>query len=483
MKNKPLQPKTWMFLGLISLLWTACAPKPISLNQPQLPPAQFQTGISKPSVDSSASVLPWSKIAGDTFLISLIHKTLENNPGLLAEQWELREQLAQLRALRGALLPTVNLAPTAAIRRFGLYTMDGAGNASTDILPGKVVPTNLPDFLLGFQSSWEIDVRGTLRNQKKAGYERAEAARWELRLIQTELIAELVELYVDILANHETLNILNDVVNARRDAVRAADLMRASGRTNLLAVQQFQTELKEAEIMLLESQQVGLELNNALYRLCGVYADSTLLPKSKKLHVFISDSIHIGTPTELMRARPDINMRERELIAAGFDVKAAKAAFFPLLSLQSALGYQAFSGRYLLESPASLMYTLLGSMVMPLVNRNALKADYSSAQAEQQAAMYRYQNQMIEAYTGVQMAYANAEMLNRALNQGDSLATVAQAALSSAMELYTAGKATYLEVLLAQQNELEARLQQISLKAARQKAGIRLYRELGGGWK
>jgi outer membrane protein TolC len=194
-------------------------------------------------------------------------------------------------------------------------------------------------------------------------------------------------------------------------------------------------------------------------------------------------SIKAGIPSELLLNRPDIRAAEFELQATKFDVKSAKANFYPTINLSASFGFQAYQPQFLFLSPASNAYNLLGSIMAPVVNRNAIKAHFRKAKANQLNAMYHYQQTIINGFVEVsnelQQIKNLAEINGLKLRQKELL----QKSVETSQDLYRATRASYLEVLLTQQNFLQSQLELVDAGKRQQIAKVKLYKALGGGWR
>ena len=190
----------------------------------------------------------------------------------------------------------------------------------------------------------------------------------------------------------------------------------------------------------------------------------------------------VGLPAQLLGNRPDIRAAELELMAARFDLKAARAAFLPNLNIMAGYGYQAFDPALLFESPASIAYHAVGGLFTPLLNRNALKARFREASAQQLAAVFAYQQRIITGHVEVMNELSNLGKLREAGDLRRQRNDVLQASVDVSRELYRNAKAGYIEVLLAQQNALSANLELVEVQKRQRFALVDLYKALGGGW-
>jgi multidrug efflux system outer membrane protein len=389
---------------------------------------------------------------------------------------------SSVKLANGALLPQVSLNVGGSVRRFGLYTMDGAGNATTEITPGQIVPTNLPDMYLGLQSSWEIDVWGKLRNQRQSAISTYLSSVEGTNFVISTLVADVASHYTELLSLDNQLDMVQQTIKKQQEALEVIKLQKEAGRANELAVQQFQAQLLNTQIFEKNVQQQIIEVENKINFLLGSYPQ----PIEREKAIFFKElpkQIVSGFPSELLANRPDIREAEFQIEANKFDLNAAKAAFYPNFNITASLGFQAFNPEFLFSSPASIAYSVVGTLVAPIINMNALKAQFNTAQANQLSAMYNYQKTVLNAYVEVAnqlFAIKNLQQVNVLKTQQNS---VLKKSVETSSELYKTARASYLEVLFAQQNALQSNLELIDVIKQQRLATISIYKALGGGWK
>lgn len=441
-------------------------------------PSHTSPSDTKPS----AAGRSWREYFADPPLLYLITSALKGNPDLLITLQRVEVARANVQRATGAVWPKVGLAAGAGVRRFGDYTMDGAGNAATEITPGERVPEHLPDLSVGLRSSWEIDVWGRLRNQRDAATASYLATLEGKNLLTTTLVAEVASAYFELVALDHQRAVLSQTVARQEQALAIVRLQKQVGRANELAVQQFEAQLASTqalEVAALEGIQVlENQLNLLLGRLPQPLArtdDAGLAP--------VGRDVSAGVPSELLRHRPDIRRAELEVQAAKFDVEAARAAFFPRLTISAGVGFQAFNPRYLFSTPASVTYSAFAGLLAPLVNRSGIEADFAAAKAQQIQAMYEYQKAILTGFIEVANGLTAIERSARAVDFRRAQRAAAVGTVEAADALYRAGKATYFEVLIAQQNTLAAELELIEASKRQRLASVGLYRALGGGWQ
>lgn len=355
-------------------------------------------------------------------------------------------------------------------------------DVETEITSGRLIPRNLPDFAVGLQSSWEVDLWGRLRSQRQSAIARYLATVEGTNLVRTELIAAVASAYFDLLALDHVREILRRSAQRQAEAVEVVRLQKQAGRANDLAVRQFEAQLADTLAMERESVQQGREAENTLNLLLGRFPQP--VPRDKA--VLFGDppgAPSAGVPSDLLVNRPDVRAAEMILRAAKFDLQAARAAFFPSFTITAGGGYQAFEPSFLFRTPESMAYSAAGALVAPLVNRRALEAQFAGAKADQIEAMHEYQRALLVAVTEVTNALSNVRAVDDVLAARRDRRAALERAVGTADDLYRAGKATYLEVLLAQQTSLQADIELVEASRARRVANVAVYRALGGGWQ
>jgi outer membrane protein TolC len=181
--------------------------------------------------------------------------------------------------------------------------------------------------------------------------------------------------------------------------------------------------------------------------------------------------------------RPDIKQAELELAAAKLDVKVARAEFFPSLGISAAAGLQAFNPTYLFRMPESILYSLAGDLAGPLINRNAIKAEFNNATARQLQAMYNYERTIVNAYMEVSTQLSNISNLEKNYDLKSKQVDALTHSIDISNDLFKNARADYLEVLMTQRDALEAKLELIETKKQQLNAVVNIYRDLGGGWR
>lgn len=424
----------------------------------------------------------WRAFFTDSLLIQLIDTALLYNPDLQMAAQRIEAARASFRFQTGELFPKISASLNGGIRKFGLYTMDGAGNIVTEITPGQWVPIHLPDINPGFLAQWEIDLWGKLRNLRKSALANMMSTNEIRSLVISSLVSDIALSYYELQALDAELNIIQQTIVKQQEALDVIQLQKDAARANELAVQQFTAQLLGTKAMEKEVLQQITLVENRINFLIGRFpqpvARTAMVTQISTTHM-----LNAGIPSQLLENRPDIKAARFQVEASRFNVKAAKAAFFPNINITAGVGYQAFDPKLLFMTPASLAYSAIGSLVAPLINMNALKAQFRKAKAEQISSMYEYQKSILNGFTEVVNELSNIRNLTDNTSFKKQQSDVMQQAVVTSRELYRAGRANYLEVLVAQQNALMVNLELVNVQLRQKKAHVNLYKALGGGWR
>ena len=389
---------TVVFGCVVACLLIAGCQTTKSIEDNPIKPIPESFASTKDSTNSAT--IDWRQFFSDSTLIDLIDTALKNNLDVLMALQKIEIARADLRMRKGALLPEISGGGSVSQRRFGRYTMDGAGNRETEITPGHKVPDDLPDYYVGLQTTWEMDIWGKLRNKKKAAFARYLGSIEGKNIVHTNLISEIAITYYELLGLDTELEIIRDTIGLQENALSIVTIQKQTAAANELAVQQFEAQLLNSRALEIEVLQRITVSENKMNFLLSRFPQSVIREKSI-LFKEIPAQVKSGIPSDLLKNRPDIKQAELELIAAKADVKSAKKAFYPSLNITGAMGLQAFNTSFLFRSPESLAYTAMGSLTAPLINRSAIKAQFNTEQAKQIEALYNYQKTIINGYIEV----------------------------------------------------------------------------------
>ncbi len=423
----------------------------------------------------------WRDFFTDPYLATLVDTALKNNQELNITLQEIQVARNEIRIRKGEYLPFVGLQGTTGIAKAGRYTYRGATEAATDIEPGKAMPDPLPYSVLQAFATWEVDIWHKLRNAKKAALNRYLSTMEGRNFMVTNLIAEVATSYYELLALDSQLAIVRQNIDIQTNALKIVRLQKESTRVTELAVRRFEAQVLNTRSIQYNIRQRIVETENRINFLVGRYPQ----PVARNADMFtnvVPSVIQAGVPSQLLANRPDVRQAELDLAAAKLDVKVAKANFYPSLRISAAIGLEAFNPSYLLQAPQSLLYALAGDLVAPLVNRNAIKATYASANARQIQAVYQYERTLLKAYIEVANQLSKISNLEQSYDLKNQEVQALTQSITISNNLFSSARADYMEVLLTQRDAQGSRFELVETRMQQMNAMISIYRALGGGW-
>jgi len=470
----------YKYLGItcISLAYAACKlPVLVEKAENKTVPANYNN--SQDTVNSGT--MKWRQYFTDPNLVALIDTALQRNQELNITLQEIEIAHNEIQARKGEYLPFVGVKAGVGVDKAARYTNIGAMEKNTEIKPGKEMPDPLPDFLIAATATWEADIWHKLHNAKKAAVTRYLSTIEGRNFIITNLIAEIANSYYELLALDNQLAIVKQNIEIQSNALEIVKLQKEAARVTELAVRKFEAEVLKTKSLQYDIQQNITETENRINFLLGRYPQP--IPRSDKaLDNVVPNVVHAGIPSQLLANRPDIKQAELDLAAAKLDVQVAKAQFYPSLGISAAVGYQAFNPAYLVRTPESILYSLAGELVAPLVNRNAIKATYVNANAKQIQAVYNYQRTIINAYVEVANQLAKISNLEKSYDLKSKQVEALNQSIGISNDLFKSARADYMEVLLTQRDALESKFELIETKKQQMNAMVNIYQALGGGW-
>jgi NodT family efflux transporter outer membrane factor (OMF) lipoprotein len=468
-------------ISCMLLLLAAC-----SIPQSLIPRAENKNtpanynAASQDSTNNTGKV-QWKTFFTDPDLVTLIDTALRNNQELNIMIREIEIARNEIRARKGEYLPFVGLRGAAGVDKVGRYTTLGAAEEANEIRPGKKTPDPLGDYYLGAVATWEVDIWNKLHNAKKAAATRYLATVEGRNFMITNLIAEIANSYYELLALDNQLAIVKQNIEIQTNALELIRMQKQSARVTELAVRRFEAQVLNTRGLQFGIQQRIIEAENRINFLIGRFPQP-VKRSSQDLVAQVPATISAGIPSQLLANRPDIRQAELELMATRLDVKSARANFFPRLGISAGVGFQSFSPSFLFTAPESLIYSIAGDLVQPLVNRNAIKAAYYNANARQIQAIYDYERTILNAYVEVANQVSKISNLSKSYDLKSEQVQALTESVDISNRLFRSARADYMEVLLTQRDALESRFELIDTRLQQMNAVVNIYRALGGGW-
>ena len=440
-------------------------------KRPPIETPSAHRGSSQTTAESLAD-LKWFELFKDDQLTQLVDTALKQN-------FELRiaaERVLQARAAYGITradqFPAVDVSGSVTALR------NSEVGATQGLPPG--VDTSVSYTQYGFSLGWELDVWGRLRRLSEAARAQYLATEEGRQAVVTTLVADVTDTYLALRALDFELEIAKRTRDVASDNLRLIQERRNIGVASGLDVRQAQQLLYTATGQIASLEREIAQAENALSLLLGqAPAD---VPRGRPLDAFQAPpSVPVGLPSALLERRPDIRQAEQQLIAANAEIGAAKAEYFPRISLTGFFGGQSRALAELLTGPGRVASASLGATA-PIFNAGKTRSNVRLAEAVKGELLVNYQRAIytalrdvadsLAAYTKTSEQRAEQERLVEALRGSAELST----------ERYQGGLDSYLPVLDAQRNLFEGELQLARLHQQQLSAIVQLYRALGGGW-
>jgi NodT family efflux transporter outer membrane factor (OMF) lipoprotein len=475
--NKTINHKLALFVGFFAIILYSCVPtKEIRKESTKVPES-----FSNENADTLNTVkTPWKTFFADANLVSLIDSALVNNQELNIMMQTVALFENQIQAKKGEYLPFVNIKGGADLEKVGKDTRNGAVEESLE-LDGEKFPEPLSNYSIELAASWELDIWKKLRNEKKAAVLDYLSSVEGKNFMITNLVAEIADTYYELMALDNQLEIISQNLLLQQNALKIVKLQKEAAKTTELAVRRFKAEVLKTSSEKFEIEQKIIVTENKINFLIGKTPKKIVRNSNGFLNIQL-DTIYSGLPSQLLENRTDIKKASFELAASKLNTKIAKANFYPSLGISAGVGVNAFKTGLLTKTPESLVYRFAGDFVGPIINRNAIKANYKNATNRQIQAVFDYEKTILNAYIEVANELSNIKNLKEiyALKENQVLTLTESIDLST--RLFLSARADYLEVLLTQREALEAKIKLVETKKDQLMANIHLYKFLGGGW-
>lgn len=403
----------------------------------------------------------WREFFTDTLLQSYIERGLEYNIDMRTARLNIVQAEAALEAARYAFLPSVNASLQATLA-------GGSGDGSS--FSYSLVPT----------AAWDVDVFGGLRNAERGAQVALEHSKLVEQSVQSRLIATIANSYYTLLMLDEQLKTSERTLKTWEENIRTLSALKSAGKATEAAVLQAKANKYSVEGSIQTLEMQILEQEEALATLMGVLPFE--IERGTLADQHFPDIYSVGVPMELVSLRPDILQAEANLATKFYAVGEARAAFYPQITLTGSAGWKDSSGAAITD-PGSFIMNLVGGIVQPIFARGLNEARLKQAEAQEEAALLQYRQALLDAGAEVNNALkklqASKERYEIDLKQ---IATL-RAAVWNTQLLMKYGSASYLEVLTAQQNLLNAELAESTDRFSEIQGMINLYYALGGGVK
>lgn len=460
-------------VALMAVVLAGCAVGP-NYKRPQVAvPDTFRGAAETTAAEASLADTKWDALFGDETLNGLIRTALERNFDARIAAERVQQARAQLGITRADQFPFVD----------AQAQFTAARQSSLGALRFVPVGTNLSATFtqLGAALSWEVDLWGRLRRLTEAARARYLASEEGRRAVTVALIADVTNAYFQLLEYELELEISRKTRDAAAESLRIVQLRRDQGAASGLDVRQAEQLIRTTATQVEAVERGIAQTENLLSFLLG--SAPSAQPRGQRLdQVPLPAEFPAGLPSSLLERRPDIRAAEQNLIAANAEIGAARALFFPQISLNAFAGGQSRALTQIASSPARV-YSLAPAAILPIFRAGQIRSQVRLTEAQQRELLVTYEQSIynglrevsdaLVGYSRTRSQRAEQEQLVRALEETVRLSTLR----------YRGGLDSYLQVLDAQRNLFTGELGLAQLRLAERLSVVQLYRSLGGGWQ
>jgi multidrug efflux system outer membrane protein len=415
--------------------------------------------------------MKWWQVFDDASLQALIRQGVASNLDLRVAAARVEEARARAGISKSFLYPQVD--------GIAGYTVRQATNTPTSSAnpDGSSVNQSVAG---GFQLSWELDLFGRIRRQNEAAYAMVLATEQARRGVMVTLVGDIATNYFLLRELDYQLTISRDTLRLNDDTVTYFRNRLEGGVSNRLELDQAIANRAQTAAAIPDiERQIGI-VENAIALLLGRLPGDVARPASATLE--LPPEIPAGMPATLLERRPDVLAAEEQLVAANADIGAAKAMFFPRISLTGFLGGLSGDLTTFLGGDGAI-WSIGAGLLQPIYQGGRNRRNYEAAQAAFTAAVAEYQKSALNGYREVSNALITIQKLALVRVEIQSGVTVLQDAADLSRSRYDSGLATYLEIILADQALFRQQLLLAQTRGAELRARAELYRALGGGWQ
>ena len=453
-------------VGLIALaVFNSCGVYKKYQSQNEVSEDLFGRGdsIEQAMKENSIAALSWREFFTDPKLQELIDSALVRNTDLASARIAVEQAQASLKAAKLAYLPSLSLNPQANIST----TMLGASGSGTGLGYSYSIPLQL---------DWNIGISGSVtvnKRKAKAVLEQAQAAR---EATQANLISTVAQYYFQLLMLDKELDILIETDSLWSESLETERALWENGQAYSTAVNQMESSCMSVKTRIVDTRRSILSAENELCKLLRITPQP--VQRTAWGDYRLPERFTTGVPAELLENRPDIKMADKALAEAFYNTAAARAQFFPSFSLAGLLGWTNNGG--IIADPGALLMQLAASLMQPIFSQGKLIAQLKIAKLNQEDKLNQYVQTVIEAGNQVNEALADCQVTKEKDVYYKRQVEVPHDAYIGTHELMNAGKASYIEVLTAQESLLSAQLNEAENLYNGAIGLIGLYIALGG---
>lgn len=425
---------------------------------------------------SSIADIEWKQFFTDPSLLDLIQKGLDHNHDLLAAIKRIDIAQQQVKQAKLLQLPEINLGITGQYNRPSDNSLNGLSAKSF------LKKSHIENYQAIASLSWEVDIWGKLRGQKEATLAQYLQTTEAKKAVQTQVVADIAQGYFNLLMLDKQLEISRRNLVLSDSFLLATRLLKDAGNVTQLAVEQAEAQKQSTALLIPQLEQDVAIQEHAIQQLTGQLPGRVNRTGTLNGYLF-PDEFKTGLPVALVSRRPDVRSQELALVGANARVGVAHANMYPALNITAGGGLESFKSSNWFSIPNSLFGLAAGTIAQPIFKRRELKTQYEVAKLEREESVIRFRQSVLQAVTEVANAMVQTQKLKEQRSIASGQVDTLKHAIGNAQLLFKSDMASYLEVITAQGNALQAELDLASITRSQLGAMVELYRSLGGGWK
>jgi multidrug efflux system outer membrane protein len=451
-----------LLVSLLALLAGGCMVGPDYVRPPVDAPAAWR--LNEKDIKGLANTAWWEQF-GDPVLNDLVATALRENRDLMIATARIDEFAGRYGFVRSGLFPQV-----------------GAGyevSRQRNIPFGATQPSTYNSYSAVLNAGWEIDIWGRIRRQTEAANAQLLASEEGRNGVVLSLIGSVAGAYINLRNLDRQLEIARATAKSRGESYELFNLRFEGGVISLLELSQNKSQYEEALASIPPLEKAIAQQENGLSVLLG--RNPGPIVRGKDIDQLLLPAIPAGLPSDLLERRPDIRRAEQNLITANALIGAARAAYFPTISLTGLFGYASPSLSSLFDGP-SKVWQYAAPITMPIFTAGAIAGQVQAAEAVQQQALFGYQKAIQEAFREVDDALVSQDRTREQLLAQRRQVEALQQYASTARLRYDNGYTSFIEVLDAERSLFNVQLQYTQTHQVQLQAMINLYLAMGGGW-
>lgn len=454
-----------LLVTLLALLASGCMVGPDYVRPPVDTPTAWR--LSEQDARDLANTVWWEQL-GDPVLNDLVATALHENKDLMIAAARVDQFAGNYGIVRSGLFPQVGAGYEVRRQRDISAVVVGAGGGET---------YNSYDAVLN--ASWEIDIWGRIRRQTEAARAQLLASEEGRRGVILSLVGSVASAYINLRDLDRQLEIARATAKSRGESYEIFKLRFEGGIISVLELSQNRSQYEEALATIPPLEKAIAQQENGLSVLLG--RNPGPIPRGKDIDHLTLPAIPAGLPSDLLERRPDIRRTEQNLIAANALIGAARAAYFPTISLTGLFGYASTSLSRLFDSQ-SKVWSYGAPITMPIFTAGAIAGQVQVAEAAQQEALFAYQKAIQEAFREVNDALVSQDRTREQLKAQRRQVEALRQYAATARLRYDNGYTSYIEVLDAERSLFNVQLQYTQTQQVEFQSMINLYLAMGGGW-